>query len=95
MEKKKDDKLIRVLNRILLVLFILDLIGLGVGYYIQKFGEDIALGIRVTGFSVLGLFAVIMPLFLFIRFRHRDMNKYLLTKENMDKMREERDGRKI
>ena len=41
------------------------------------------------GISVVGLFFVWMPLFIYHRWRKRDIKDYMLTKENIDKMREE------
>lgn len=85
----------KILKWALAILFAIDLIGFGVGYYILTFEGNELLGTRVTGFSVLGLFLVILPIFLYIRYTGKDLNKYLLTQKNIDKMREEADGRKI
>lgn len=85
----------KILKWALAILFIIDLIGLGTGYFVLKFGESELLGTRIIGFSVLGLFAIVMPIFLFIRFKGKDLNKYLLTHDNIKKMRKEEDGRKI
>ena len=41
------------------------------------------------GISVVGLFFVWMPLFIYHRWRKRDIKDYMLTKENIDKMRDE------
>ncbi len=85
----------KILKRALAVLFIVDVIGFGAGYYVLKFQENEYLGTRITGFSVLGLFLVVMPIFLYIRYKGKDINKYLLTQDTIKKMREEADGRKI
>lgn len=80
-------------KKALLILFILDMLGFGVGLYVLKVLKDEFLGHRVIGFSLLGLILVIMPIFLYIRYKGKDLNKYLLTKESLDKMRDKSQGK--
>jgi hypothetical protein len=40
------------------------------------------------GIAIAGLFFVWMPLFIYHRWRRRSFRDYMLTKENIDKMRE-------
>ncbi|WP_407556317.1 hypothetical protein [Winogradskyella sp. 4-2091] len=50
---------------------------------------------KLIGFGVLGLFFVVFPLFSYYRWKDKDVKDYMLTKENLDKMREnQRDLRK-
>lgn len=43
---------------------------------------------KLIGFGVLGLFLVVFPLFSYYRWKGKDVKDYMLTKENLDKMRE-------
>lgn len=82
-----------MLKKVLLILFIVDLLGFGVGFYVLQGLKDEFLGHRIIGFSLLGLILVIMPIFLYVRYKGKDLNKYLLTKENLDKMRDRSQGK--
>jgi hypothetical protein len=42
---------------------------------------------KFIGFGVLGLFLVVIPLFSYYRWKDKDVKDYLITKENIDKMR--------
>lgn len=43
---------------------------------------------KLIGFGVLGMFLVVFPLFSYYRWKGKDVKDYMLTKENLDKMRE-------
>lgn len=43
---------------------------------------------KVLGFGVIGLFFVVFPLFSYYRWKDKKVEDYMLTKENIDKMRE-------
>lgn len=42
---------------------------------------------KMIGFGVVGLFLVVFPLFSYYRWKDKDVKDYMLTKENLDKMR--------
>jgi len=44
---------------------------------------------KLIGFGVLGLFFIVFPLFTYHRWKDRNVNDYMLTKENLEKMREQ------
>jgi hypothetical protein len=48
---------------------------------------------KLIGFGVLGMFFIVFPLFSYYRWKDKDVKDYMLTKENLDKMRE-REGDK-
>ncbi|WP_299112391.1 hypothetical protein [uncultured Winogradskyella sp.] len=50
---------------------------------------------KLVGFGVLGLFLVVFPLFSYYRWKDKDVKDYMLTKENLDKMRENQREKKI
>lgn len=49
---------------------------------------------KLIGFGVLGLFFVAFPIFAYYRWKDKDIKDYMLTKENLDKMRERREKEK-
>ncbi|MEM7185757.1 MAG: hypothetical protein AAF466_03775 [Bacteroidota bacterium] len=74
--------------RRLLILIFLAIIGVfGYGLYVGA--DDPKTSEFCIGISVVGLFFVWMPLFIYHRWRKKDIKDYMLTKENIDKMREE------
>ena len=67
--------------------------GMGVGFYVRT--SDQATGDIVIGLSILTGTFILMPLFIYHRWKNRKVKDYMLTKENLDKMRErEGDNRK-
>ncbi len=42
---------------------------------------------KLIGFGVLGLFFIVFPLFSYYRWKDKDPKDYMLTKENLDKMK--------
>ena len=50
--------------------------------------EEIAMSEKLIGFGVLGLFLIVFPLFSYYRWKDKKMADYMLTAENLDKMRE-------
>ena len=55
---------------------------------ILGFTLDVDYSKKLIGFGVLGLFLVVFPLFSYYRWKDKDLKDYMLTKENLDKMRE-------
>lgn len=43
---------------------------------------------KLIGFGVLGIFFVVFPLFSYHRWKDKDPKDYMLTKENLDKMKD-------
>lgn len=43
---------------------------------------------KLIGFGVIGLFLVVFPLFSYYRWKDKNLKDYMLTKENLDKMRD-------
>ena len=43
---------------------------------------------KLIGFGVAGLFLVVFPLFSYRHWKDKNVKDYMLTKENLDKMRE-------
>ena len=71
---------------VIFICFILALGSIVLGYFL-----DVEYNQKLIGFGVLGLFLVVFPLFMVYRWRNRSLKDYMLTKENLDKMREFKD----
>lgn len=56
---------------------------------------DLPYSQKLIGFGVVGLFLVVFPLFSYYRWKGKDPKDYMLTKENLDKMRENQSRKKI
>ncbi len=70
----------------LTILFISVLIALGIGFYIKP--EDEATGNLIIGLTLMAGFFVLMPLFIYHRWKDRSVKDYMLNKENIEKMHE-------
>lgn len=42
---------------------------------------------KFIGFGVLGIFFIVIPLFSYHHWKGKDVKNYMITKENLDKMR--------
>lgn len=75
------------------ILFISILFGLGTGYYIKP--DDPKTGDFIIGLSISALFFVFMPVFIYHRWKNKDIKEYMLTKENIEKMQEHKKEKKL
>lgn len=73
------------MKKVVFVLFILVLAGLITGYYLINFGDDIILGKKFVGYSILVGIFIVMPIFLYFRFKDKDFRKMTWTKENIER----------
>ncbi len=73
------------LKYIIVLIVVAAAISISYGFHLKP--EQEALGNRYIGFGTIGLFLVAMPLFLFKESKGKKMQDYMLTKENIDKMR--------
>ncbi|MBT8252832.1 MAG: hypothetical protein HKN00_01090 [Flavobacteriaceae bacterium] len=68
---------------IILILFLAAFGSIVAGFLLETpFAE------KLIGFGVAGLFIVVFPLFTYYRWKDRSVKDYMLTKENIDKMRD-------
>lgn len=77
----------------LIILFISILIALGIGFYIKPVDE--ATGNLIIGLTLMAGFFVLMPLFIYHRWKNRSVKDYMLTKENIEKMQDYQKDKKI
>ncbi|KAA3620813.1 MAG: hypothetical protein DWP94_11705 [Flavobacterium sp.] len=80
--------------RIVLIILLVAVIGgTATGFYIKP--DDETTGNLIIGISVVVIFFVLIPLFIYFRWNKRSFKDYMLTKENIDKMREEGRRKKL
>lgn len=78
---------------VLLFLLIAVLLGLGVGFYLKT--DDAATGKLIIGLSLMAGFFLLMPMFIYHRWKNKNLKDYMLTKENIKKMQEYQKDKKI
>ena len=67
---------------IILLLAILSFGSVFYGYFFKpEFSE------KFIGFGAIGIFFIVIPLFSYYRWKDKDVKDYMITKENLDKMR--------
>lgn len=75
------------MNTILKILSILIALAIGTGFYF-RLQDDILLGDRIIGVAVLASAFILMPLFLYHRWKGKKLEDYTLSEKNLKKMRE-------
>jgi len=73
------------------IFFLLILITFITGLYIQS--DDENLGNLLVGLSVMALFFVWMPVFIYHRWKDKNFKDYMLSKENIKNMQDYRNGK--
>ncbi|QDO93009.1 hypothetical protein FNB79_03145 [Formosa sediminum] len=61
---------------------------LAFGSILSGFILNVSFSEKLIGFGVVGLFLIVFPLFSYYRWKDKDVKDYMLTKENLNKMRE-------
>ena len=65
-----------------------------IGIIITGYLLDLEYSKKLVGFGVVGLFFIVFPLFSYYRWKDKKVEDYMLTKENIDKMRENQKDKK-
>ena len=77
----------------LTILLLTVLFGLGLGFYIKS--DDEVSGNFIIGASIAVGFFVLMPLFIYHRWKGKNIKDYMLTKENIEKMQKYQKDNKV
>ena len=80
------------MKNFLIILFLLVIFTLGSGFYIKT--TDEALGNLLIGLSLMAGFFILMPLFIYYRWKDKKVSDYMLNKENIMKMHEYQNNKK-
>ena len=75
------------MNLFMKILGIAILIAIAIGFYFRING-DVLTGDRIIGISVLASAFVLMPIFLYVRWKGKRLKDYTLSEENMKKMKD-------
>ncbi len=75
------------MNLFMKILGISILIAIGVGFYF-RLTERILTGDRIIGISVLVSAFILMPVFLYVRWRGKKLKDYTLSEENLKRMKD-------
>ena len=62
-------------------------IAIASGFYFRM-NNELLLGDRIIGIAVLCSAFILMPIFLYVRWKGKKLSDYTLTKENMDRMKD-------
>lgn len=76
----------------IIILFISIIISISIGFYIKT--DDEATGKLIIGLSLMAGFFVLMPAFIYHRWKNRSVQDYMLTKENILKMQKYQNDKK-
>lgn len=79
----------KTIHFITLLAFIASLLSIASGFILEVHYAQ-----KLIGFGVLGLFFVVFPLFSYYRWKGKNIKDYMLTQENLDKMKAKERTRK-
>ncbi|QFZ54260.1 hypothetical protein FEZ18_05380 [Oceanihabitans sp. IOP_32] len=74
---------------LILILFLITSGSILTGLFLDSIYSE-----KLIGFGVMGLFFVVFPLFSYRHWKDKNLKDYMLTKENLDKMRENQEDKK-
>ena len=76
-------------------LFFLIILSFFFGFYIKDIVENDVYGEKIIGFTVLFSVIIFLPLFLFYRWKDKNIKDYTLTKENYDLIKTTKKKKKV
>jgi len=71
---------------IIKVLFIIVIALVCIGYYFKNSGDHVT-GDKLVGIGILIASFILMPIFIYHRWKNKKVKDYMLTEENLNKMR--------
>lgn len=81
-----------MMKKIILIIFVGIITAILTGFYIKSTGHELT-GDRIIGIAVLSIAFILMPLFIYYRSKGKKFKDYMLTQENLDKMRNKKGQR--
>ncbi len=72
---------------IIRILFIIIVLLVCVGYYFKNSGDHV-FGDKLVGIGILAASFILMPIFIYHRWKNKNVKDYMLTEENLKKMRD-------
>ncbi|WP_378185792.1 hypothetical protein ACE939_11795 [Aquimarina sp. W85] len=80
------------MNYIIKLLFIIFAVLIAIGYYFKNSGDHIT-GDKLIGIAILLGSFVLMPVFIYHRWKNKKVQDYMLTSDNIQKMRDFNEGK--
>lgn len=74
------------MKKFIVFIFVSIIIAISIGFYMKSTGNEVT-GDRIVGIAVLSIAFILMPFFIFYRSKGKKFKDYMLTQENLDKMR--------
>tara|TARA_R110000787_G_scaffold43892_2_gene107511 strand:+ start:95315 stop:95590 length:276 start_codon:yes stop_codon:yes gene_type:complete len=81
----------KLMKHLLQIFVLISIVGIFYGLYIKA--ENPQSGHLYIGLSLVLLIFITMPIFIFRRWKNKDVKDYMLTKENIKKMRDFNDSK--
>ncbi len=69
------------------ILFTIVVVLISIGYYFKNTGDH-SLGDKLVGIGILTASFILMPFFIYYRWKNKNVKDYMLTEENLSKMRD-------
>lgn len=82
------------MRNLIIILFCICCVTLGYGFYLRYFTEDTLTGDRFLGLTILAVSFIVMPMFLYHRWKDRKVQDYMLNEDNIKKMSDFNEGKK-
>ena len=76
------------MRNLIIILFCILCLTLGYGFYLRYYTADTLTGDRFLGITILAVAFILMPMFLYHRWKDRKVKDYMLDEENIMKMKE-------
>jgi len=76
------------MRNLIIILFCICCLSLGYGFYVRYFTADTLTGDRFLGLTILAVAFILMPMFLYHRWKDRKVKDYMLDEDNIMKMKE-------
>lgn len=76
-----------IMKYVIRILFIVIVAMVLVGYYLKNSGDH-ATGDKWVGLGILAASFILMPIFIYHRWKNKKVKDYMLTEENLKKMRD-------
>jgi ABC-type bacteriocin/lantibiotic exporter with double-glycine peptidase domain len=83
-----------MVKKIFMILAVIVVLGFITGFYYKWVEDDQLIGNQIVGISVLTSVFILMPIFLYRRWRGKRLQDYTLTHEKMKKMQDDNKNRR-
>ena len=75
------------MKHVIKILFIIVVVLIAIGYYYKNTGDH-TFGDKLVGIGILTASFILMPFIIYYRWKNKNVKDYMLTEENLNKMRD-------